>query len=245
MIRNIKTLGLAFIAAMVAMSMTAAIAQGAEVHIETGQKAVLKGEQLEKHKFQITSGAGGPNVQCGQALFEGAVVGGTPQITAQTLKVTGQYTGCTFLGLNATITMNGCKFEITGEGQGNLVANVDVTGCTSKDTKVDPVKKPIEVHVPGCTLTIPEQHNKADLGFTNEVGPPKDVRVLVTVSGITYETHGAACAHQPETVLKHDARYDGQATFRAFVDNGTELATHNGHQFNKSKTLGQVGLVAT
>jgi hypothetical protein len=132
--------------------------------------------------------------------------------------------------------MNGCKYTFT-----NAVPTVsktmlvDITGCTAAAPR-------IEVHVPGCTLTVPEQHNLSHVTFAQN-GTHVDVTAAVT--GIKYETHGAACAHQPETTVRNDASYSGTVTLKGFVDNGTEKATHNGHEYDKGKAGAQVSLLVT
>lgn len=249
MIRNIKV-GFAFAVAFAAMSMAAVAAQASQLHVNTtAGKAIITGEQTEgiaeRHKFQITSAAGGPTVQCGQGHFEGTVEGPQgQQITVQELTITARYTACNFLGLAATVTMNGCKYTFTNTVPTTALTQVvDITGCTPLDTNQSQTKKKIEVHVPGCTLTIPEQHNLSHVVFQNQSNG--HVKANATVSGITYETHGAACAHQPETVLKHDATYHGRVTLTGFAHNGVEQVTHNGHQYNKGIAGGSLNLLAT
>lgn len=238
MFRHIKALGLGIVAIGAMSMMVASAAQGAQLHVNTAAgKAIITGTQTENHKFQVTSSAAGPSVQCAQGHFESTVEGAGQQITVQELTVTGQYTGCTFLGLNATITMNGCKFTFTNTTPTtSLTQLVDVTGCTAAAPR-------IEVHVPGCTLTIPQQHGLSHVVFTNQANG--HVEADATVSGITYETHGPACAHQPETVLKHDGTYHGKVTLTGFQHGGVGLVTHNNHQYNKGITGNSLNLVAT
>lgn len=237
---NFRALGLAFIVAVAATSMMAATAaQGSQLHANTAAgTAVLTGEQIVQNVFQITPEVEGPQVKCKKAHFEGLVAGAGPQITTSELTITAQYSDqCQFLGLNSTITMNGCKYTFTqANPTAALTSLVDITGCTAANPR-------IEVHVPGCTLTVPQQNGLSHVTFANV---PPHVDVNATVTGITYETHGAACAHQPETVLTHNGTYKGTVTVKGFNHLGTQSTTVHGHQYNKN-LAGQtaVSLVAT
>jgi hypothetical protein len=94
---------------------------------------------------------------------------------------------------------------------------------------------------------VPEQHNLSHLVFTNTgVAPNEHVGVNITVSGITYEPHGV-CPNIPHpTTLTHNGQYTGESLFQARVDAGSEVFTHNKHQYNKLKQIGAlVGLLAT
>jgi hypothetical protein len=236
MTRKTKALGLALVA-VAAMGTMAAAAQATQLHVNTPNTALLTGEQLVKLKYQITTSAAGPSVQCSSAHFEGTAEQlGQPQVTAQELTLTPQYTGCQFIGLAASTTMNGCKYTFTNAAPtAAKTMLVDITGCTAAAPR-------IEVHTPGCTLTFPEQHNLSHVTFAQN-GTHVDMNL--TLSGIKYETHGAACAHQPETTPRTDASVTGTVTLKGFVDNGSEVATHNGHQYNKGKAGAQVSLLVT
>jgi hypothetical protein len=234
MIRKIKRLGLAFIAIMAMNVAASSAAQASELHAEGGPSVNITGQQTTQQKIQIFPSL---NIQCTTASFEGTVQGDTQsQTTAQEFTLTPTYTGCTLGGLNAIIDMNGCKYTVTGNGQPALTALVDISGCTSGKT--------IEITAPGCTITVPEQPGLSHVTFTNIPGPPKDLEVQFTIASIKYEVHGFTCG-TPETQLRQDGQYVGKATFRAFVDSGSEQATHNGHQYNKLKCGNQLGLFAT
>jgi hypothetical protein len=240
MTRKIKALGLAFVA-IAAMSMAASGgAQAAELHATQGVTAAIFGQQLTQHLFTIDAGI----VKCNQATFEGlATGGGQTQTTAQELQVTGTYAQCNISGLAATVDMNGCKYTITGAGQAANTVQVDITGCTAG--------KVITVTSATCTVTVPEQHSlTGHIVFTNIPEPtavPHDVQANITISGITYQTHGTC----PNTVSDHTATtttgtYSGQATFQAREHKGSQGVTLHGHEFNKLNQTGALkGLIAT
>jgi hypothetical protein len=242
MTRKIQGLGLALVA-IAAMSMAAASAvQASELHATTSAHSVsIFGAQTEQHKFNTDLGT----INCTQALLEGTATEqgqSATQLTSQELQITGTYTGCTAFGLAATIHMNGCKYTITNKLGAHTTAEtayVDITGCTAGQR--------IEITTPGCTVTVPEQHNLSHLVFTDEgVAPNEAVIVDITIAGITYETHGV-CPNIPHpTTLTHNGQYTGKSTFQAKQDVGTELFTHTSHQYNKLKQTGNVvGLLAT
>jgi hypothetical protein len=253
MIRNIKALGLAFVAVAAMSAFAVSAAQGSELHAQTAKGANITGEQEAggQHNFKITGP--GAETKCTVATFEGTakdVVQPEPadgQTTSQELTVTGTYTGCKTFGLASAVDMNGCKYTITNKLNGvttALKATVDITGCTPG--------KQVEVTASGCTIKVPEQHNLSDLGFVNLAGPPKTVTVNVTVQGITYQLAGALCPGVTG-VTTHDGDYTGAAVFKAFVDLGTQKAihtnvfnnVHNQHEYDKLICGAQVDLFAT
>ncbi len=218
MIRKSKTIGLTFMLLVMAIMGGMANAQAAEIHVGAPQNAVILGEQTNEHVLQI---AGGISLKCAQALFEGTVQGGSPQITAQEWTLTGQYANCKFAGLAAQVTMNGCKFRTTGAGNPATTFGVDITGCTPG--------KMIQIHVPGCTINYPEQHNVAHVLFTLA---GNDVTGNVTLNAMKYELEGIACPHGTGSQT-NDGVYQGKTTFQAFSDKGNETVTLNGHQYLK------------
>lgn len=235
MTRKIKTLVLALVA-VAAMSLAGAVgAQGAQIHANTaGANTTLSGQQTTQHVIRITP-PNGLSWTCTTALFQGSA--STPK-TAQEATITGQYTGCVFFGQAMTINMNGCKFTITGEGQAALTAQTDIAGCTSG--------KQIEMQTAVCQITVPEQSAiGGHLTFANAgAGQTADVNASITLTGITYQLHGAVCGHAA-TVTTHDGTYTGSTTFKAFEDVGPLQVTHNGHTAAVRQAGAQVGLTAT
>jgi hypothetical protein len=232
---KIKRLSLAFVV-IGAMSLAAASAAlAAEFHAEGGPNVSVTGEQTEAFKLQLTGS--GATVNCTQVLFEGTIQGGTSQqTTAQELTLTPTHTGCKAFGLSATVEMNGCKFTVTAAGQAANTTVFDIAGCT--------VGKSIQAKTLACTITVPEQTGLSHAVGATNAGPPKDIEVNNTLQGITYQLSGAGCSGTTG-VTTHDADLIGKATFRAFQDLGSEVATHNGHQYNKLKCGAQLGLFAT
>jgi hypothetical protein len=254
MIRNIKALGLAFVAVAAMSAFAVSAAQGSELHAQTAKGANITGEQEPGQQLIFKYTGPSAETKCTQVTFEGTakdVVQPEPadgQTTSQELTLTPTITGCKTFGLASVLDMNGCKYTITNKTAAGvttaLKATVDITGCTAG--------KQIEVTASGCTIRVPEQHNLNDLGFVNLATVPKTVTMNITIQGITYQLTGALC---PGTtgVLTHDGDITGSVTLKAFVDNGTLKAihtnqfngVHNQHEYDKLICGAQVDLFAT
>jgi hypothetical protein len=229
MIRKIKALGLASVAAAAMSVVAAASVQASELHVAHQGNAVITGSQTQQHVLTTSAGT----VTCSTATFEGALSsGGGSQITAQELTLTPTYSGCQAFGLGAQVRMNGCKFRITWKGGSEVTTAgtwwVHIYNCT--------FGKVMEVNAGfgGCIMTVPEQNNLPHIIFT-----------LTAQAGIfdfhgqltfpfSYEMHGALCGH-PTTVVTNNGTYAGQATIRIYASAGTEQVTQHGHQFLRSK----------
>jgi hypothetical protein len=230
MIRNIKILGLAFVAVMGMSSMSSSAAQAApgEFHVATAQKANLTAQIIagQKHQFQI----GSVPISCSVANFESTVQGESPQITFNQVTVTPTYSACEFLGSGATVRMNGCQYKLVGTAE--LTAQLQVVNCT--------IGKKIELISAGglCTITVGTQEPLSHVVFVNNSLEPKDIEAKVTVGLFVYERDGVLCP-------QGEGRLTGNTTVRAFIDNGTEQVTEHNHQFKKIKCGAQVGIFGT
>ncbi len=243
MIRKIKQFGLALtaIAALSMIGASAAQAVNGEFHIDTGPNANVTGQGVGPQTLTFT--ASGAQTSCAQATFEGTVQGGIPiQTTTRELTLTPTFTNCVLGGVEAVVDMNGCKFILTGNQPNPQTALVDITGCTPAP------KTQIEITTPGCTVTIPEQHNIPHVTFENTnqggVTAQTDADANFTLIGIFYETHGPLCPGA-QTVLTNDLDYYGKVTLRGYKDLGSVVAFHNGHQYNRLICGEQVGLFVT
>lgn len=231
MMRNVKALGLAFVAvvAMSAVAASAAQAVPGEGHITTSEtKAVVTGEGTN-HVLSV----GGTNVTCAVAKLEGTVqdIGQDPtQLTFLESTVTPTYSNCQFGGFAATVQMNGCKYKLVGTAA--LTAQSQVVGCTSG--------KAITINAAGfCTITIGNQAVLPHVTYTNDSGAvPHHVQAHITVGGVAYTRDSVFCP-------QGEASFSGTTTIKAFKDLGTETVTEHGHQFLKNKCGEQLGILAT
>lgn len=252
MISKTKSVGIAL--AVMALGMAfASAAHAAQVHATSGANTTITGsvtapEHLA-NEFHTVVGT----TKCQTSEFEGTIPGAggqAQQTTTKEIELTGRYTGCTAFGLATTIDMNGCKYRIKGTHgvTGATTAGtayVDITGCTS------PTGITITA-LGGCSITVPETAGNTNLShivLTNKGTPGQQTEHLtadITVSGITYETHGP-CPNAPTpTILRHNGQYTGSATFKGFQDQGQEQKEHNGHKYQVHKHNNvQVGLFVT
>ncbi len=245
MIGKIKVLSLSLLAFAAVGAMAASAAQAGSLDIGA-QPSVITAEDTATHVFKTEDTGGGiTEVTCPVARFEGTVQGQT-DVTEGT--VTATYSGnataqCKFaIFFNAQVVMNGCKYTITGQSNGQNLAEtawVDVVGCTAG--------KHIEVRVAGglCTITIDEQNTLSHIKLENAAGSkPADIKANATVSGIETTQDGSSC---PDGDNEHrvNSTFEGTTTVRAFQDLGTDQVTKHQHQYTEHTCGSQVSLTAT
>jgi hypothetical protein len=141
-------------------------------------------------------------------------------------------------GQAAHVKVNGCKFTLTGAGQGERTFILDIVGCTDG--------KQIEFKSATCTFDIGEQNGLTHLlAFPGpESGGIKDVRLGATVSGITTTQTGKGCP-EGDGVVSNKVSFVGDTILKAFQDNGMTQVTKKTHQYNEHICGTQVSLVAT
>jgi hypothetical protein len=232
-IPKFKIISLALIA-LAATSVCAASAQAFQMHVTSSTSAVIIGQQATQFQLSIDAGV----VKCNQATFEGTVEAqGGQQITNQHSTLTPTLAGCNLFGIAAQVSPNGCKFTLTGQVAQTAV--VDITGCTSG--------KQIQTITATCSVTVPEQHGVGHVVFSNTNNAPHDVVANVTLTGVTYQTHGNC----PNTASDHTSQTSngattGQATIVTRKDAGAQQVTLHGHQYGKLNQTGElVGILAT
>lgn len=174
MIRNLKALGLAFVAvfAMTAVAATAANATIPQFQADGYPATVTSHSEASNHVFTINKGP----VKCKTHHFEAETSAATNKLT-----VFATYKNCTFVGLNATVNMNGCHYEfyLHTSGPPLYIGTADVV-CEGSKIKVTSLQ---------CTAEVGEQEELSELTFEN-VGAG-EVEVGANVSGITYNTSGS------------------------------------------------------
>jgi hypothetical protein len=241
MIRNIKALGLAFLALAAVGALSASAAQadvlGWPVHITTEKdKAVITAQTTAGTNHTLTIGA--TSIPCKNATLEGTVSQGThnTQLTATRIEATATYSECTgFGGIAVTVQMHGCKYTITAT-QTKLTALFGITGCTKE--------KQITIKSSACTVFIGNQ--EADLSHITLTNDAKSettehhIQDHVTVSGIKYTTNKQFLCPQAATL-----EYKGTTTIKAYEDAGTEEVLLHEHKYIKHLCGKEVGILAT
>lgn len=170
MSRNLKVLGLCLMAAL-AMSAVASSTASAWFK-STSHHTIFSGSQVGTNTFATTAGT----IHCAVATFAGT----STSTESEEVEVEPTYENCTSTPFGgATVHMNGCKYQITTNGQAHII-------CTGTNK--------IVVTAPFCTITIYPQTLEG-LTFENTgSGSTEEVDATANVSGIHY-TQTAGCTH--------------------------------------------------
>ncbi|HEX5762980.1 MAG TPA: hypothetical protein VFY04_07650 [Solirubrobacterales bacterium] len=200
MIRNLKTLGLAMVAAL---ALSAVAASTASAELEGGFTAENGTYPLHVHGVDgegtnaLT--AGGAPVECEEASYTGTLAEPSP-----TLKLDLSFENCVAGALTATVTVNGCTYDFhvgTGTGNGDWHGEAGLT-CPSKPLEIHFYNaKPHSAATEVCTVTIGTQKNLKGLTLTDlgnntvtaegSVGGIKGHRSGACVGGATVPFEGA------------------------------------------------------
>jgi hypothetical protein len=199
MIRNLKTLGLAFFAVFAMSAVVASAASATPKFFSEQEDTTLTGSQGMAIANVFTTDMG--ELKCKSVKFDGTM--GPVETTTLTLKPT--YQECQLAGENALVTVNGCRYVFhLGENTETLAAKMSIE-CPDGETLV--------VEVPECAITIPPQAGLGEAKFTNE-GEETTRAVIadLNIGGIHYVEHGAGCEN--ETVTTNNGTYTGQITIK-------------------------------
>jgi hypothetical protein len=183
--------------------------------------AAVTGSQVAQNVFEVTNSAGGfVKVKCSEVTFEAT----SSTAVTKDLTVTPTYGGCTLGGLAASVTMDGCKYTLTGESSPARTFSVDIVQCTPG--------KAITVKKGNCTITVPEQSELEHVVFDNEgTVSAMDALATVTISRITNTQTGSEC---PAPGLhSSDATYSGTVTVKAFSDLGSRNVSKHEHSYEE------------
>jgi hypothetical protein len=219
MIRNLKVLGLALVAAF---ALSAVVASAASAHFTIGSDtATLTAAPLTNQVFE-TTGTTGENAK----------------VTCENIEVGNEHFGTEQAEITVHPTYNtNCTVNI--EGLGNLTAEIITTGCnyifTTGDTTAQNVhiecdagkqievtafilgkfRKCLDVHEQTPTSAIVHYRNG-----TNAATGKMDVEIESTVTGITYEKTGSCAFGVTEG---NDAKYTGRVTVTAHDTTGAAV----------------------
>jgi len=177
MIRNLKALGLAFVAVLAMSAVVSSAAQATPEYTCSTYPCTATGSNTAGNETFTTPGG---TVQCDSHFVVEKYRGTNEDIAAatSTVTVTPTYTNCVAFGfLNATVNMNGCDYEFHATeklGEGHYIHHVAIH-CTPTGNKIKITAATCEVEVPAQTLT--------DVTTKNEPGGV--VKVVPTVTEIT------------------------------------------------------------
>lgn len=175
--RNLKVLGLAFVAMFAVSAVTAAVASADDFTAEK-YPVTLTGKNLAANdQFIMTTGT----VNCKTASYTGTVSAATTRVV-----VTPSYSNCTAFGFPAIIDVNGCRYEFNiGAGTtGDADIGCDIgTAITVTAISAGTVK--CNVFISGQTLIT------GTMTYSNTgSGTTREVVVNASLSGIDYSHVG-------------------------------------------------------
>ena len=212
MIRNLKALGLAFVAVLALGAVAASGAQAekpAHFTAEAGTTTIKgTGETAISHQvFTTTAG----KVECeGHFTNRGAF-----NLTDTQLTMNAEYTGCTpFFGAEPKVSMGSCHYTFTAGTYGPAGTSVgSVHLVCANETE------PITITAPGCTVTVKGPQTLSKVHYqtkTNATTGKTDVTVSPEVSNIAYSHTGFLCGTGSGTT----GTYTGPATIEGFNEKG-------------------------
>lgn len=186
--RNLKILGLAFVAVL-AMSAVAASAASADDKLTAeGYPATLTGEKDGEFKDVFTTTAG--SVSCSNPKYHAEL-----NAAATTVAATASYgetveKQCTALGFPATIHMNGCSylFHTTAGTTTELSADLVCPAGQEITVTANPSEHGL---TPKCTIHVPAQTGLETITATNVgAGATRDITLDINITGIKYSHTG-------------------------------------------------------
>jgi hypothetical protein len=208
MIRNLKILGLALTAIIGMSAMTVSIAS-ASVFSSEKESTTLTGTQ-EKHleggvnkndRFTTDGGI----VECTSVAYKGTQVA----TTASTMTLAPTYSGCTFTGLAATVTMNGCTYVFSIIGT-TTTGEVEIKCPTGKEITIDIGPESTF----RCVIHIPAQ-KLSGITYTN-IGATTTREVTIAVNTGTTVKYSETAGTGSGTCMTSDntttGKYIGAAT---------------------------------
>ena len=234
MTRNLKALGLAFVAMLIMGAMAASAAQAAPPEFTIEEAGVVGHATAEQELGSPTEyfEAFGGKSECEVSHFRNiTLIGGglhSAEVTA-----TPEYTApCKASGLNNDVKTNECDYEFTATETDEL----DETGDSywaHVALRCDPgeeIEETITLFGSSiCTITIGESENtnltKVTIENMTNATPKDDVTVSGTVEGITATIHrgSALCPGEGESETRHDAKYIISPTAPLTVTGENEL----------------------
>jgi hypothetical protein len=191
MIRNLKFLGLALVAALAMSSVVASMASADVITSEKAGVTTLTGKQEGTDVFKVHGG----QVNCTTVNYSGSFTTG-----ASNVLVAPTYSGCTFAGLASTIDMNGCQYRVNiNAAAGNTTGTVDIVCSAGQEITVTApsvgTKKCI-IHVPGVAGPEPPPKNQGLTGGTGTnvgSGTTRELTLDINITNIVYsQTAGTA-----------------------------------------------------
>jgi hypothetical protein len=193
MVHRLKVLGCSMAVALCLGAVSAPASHAVpQLHSEAGH-TILTGQTLN-NSLSLDVGL----FQCVVMRFDGTV----QAQTTTTFSLTPTFENCVVDGMEAAFTHNGCDWRVhVGPNEEHLTGTVDL--CPEGQT--------MEIHKPGCTVTVGPQAGLQGVTFTNEnEGAERSVILDLKLVGIDYVEHGNNCPNVTETT--NNGLYEGKVT---------------------------------
>jgi hypothetical protein len=234
MTRNLKALGLAFVAALVLSAVAASGASAATALFTTGagaaESSLIHGEQgAEGAAIDTFTFEGLPAMTCttvretgflehtGVDGVETHTVGNSgPSVTLEPTYET-CHVVLAFITRTITITMNGCRytFHATKNTPAGFFADLHIKCPTGKEIEIHVynTSNHIDTGAPICTYDVPPQTPAKQIELTNKPGTPDDIVKHINVTVKTKATiTGGLCGSKTEPNLTYVGTHTLQAT---------------------------------
>jgi hypothetical protein len=218
MIRNPRSLGLAFVAIFALCGVTVTAASADEFRSEKSS-VTLTGKQDAGFLDAFNTTAG--TVECEQANYSGTI----SATAVSSVTITPIYSECYVAGiLPAVIDMNGCDYRFTLDASpstnGTMHIECPVIGGVTQEIRIT-VRRELSIKLL-CTIDVPEQ-TIGGIIYTNVgAGATREITVDINTNGITYrETEGTDVNHCNTSTLQHNGTYVGKDVITGEEDPGT------------------------
>ena len=212
MIRNLKFLGLALVAAIAMTSVTASVAS-ADVITAEATSTTLTGAQEGTDVLRVHAG----EAKCNTVKYSGSLTA----VSSPSFTLTPTFTGCIFVGLSSTINMNGCSFKFNiNPAAGNTTVTIDLVCAAGHEMTVTAPSS----GTPKCIVHIPAQTGLGPASFVN-VGSmtTREITGSLSITNLKYsQTSGTAMTGNCATA---DSTTDGTYTGKALVTGENSAGT--------------------
>jgi hypothetical protein len=200
--RKLKTLGVAFVAAMALTAVTASSASAFLGFTSTSHHTELHGKQVGNHVFTASASSGFGAITCTTATFVGT--GSATSETSQTITPT--YSGCKdSFGRTVDIITNSLHYIFTvdgTDGEETPIGNVHVTGH---------IQLTVTTGGTHCTVTISAEQTQDGITYHNHEGPDgDDVLVTTDTDEVVSTTSGGFFACGISNGEHTDGEYTGE-----------------------------------
>lgn len=154
--------------------------------------------QQEGSEGHVLTAEAGLAVECKSATLTGEL-----SEPLEEFEVSPSYGECTYSGIPATVTIEGCKYRLDANA-----SDVDV---------VCPAGKAIKVVVGTCEVQVGSQNNITSIEYVNNLGPPRTVSAKSNLEAIKYnKTKDGFLCPLAGTGEKEDGTLTGETLVKAF-----------------------------